>query len=95
MLSLTSLSSLLLPSLSLIYPLSRLPCHLFTPSLPSPTPLAFSHAPLTLVAQALFIHLTKIVEETLIICRVTKRKSMQLTRLEKVPPQVLAAAEVR
>ena len=89
------LSSILLPSLSLISPLSRLPCPLFTPSLPSPTPLAFSHAPLTLVAQALFIHLTKIVEESGLIGRVMKRISMHLTRLEKVPPQVLAAAEIR
>ena len=89
------LSSILLPSLSLISPLSRLPCPLFTPSLPSPTPLAFSHAPLTLVAQALFIHLTKIVEESGLIGRVMKRMSLHLTRLEKVPPQVLAAAEIR
>ena len=94
MLSLTSLSSLLLPSLSLIYPLSRLPCHLFTPSLPSPTPLAFPHTPLTLVAQALLLHLSKTVEEFWNGRAINKRMNLHLTRLSRVPDNVLAAARV-
>ena len=96
MLSLTSLSSLLLPSLSLISPrslsLSRLPCPLFTPSLPSPTPLAFPHASLTFVAQALLLYLTKEVDSFHHGRPFTKRIKLHLTRLSQVPDVVLAAA---
>ena len=86
------LSSILLPSLSLISPLSRLPCPLFTPSLPSPTPLAFPHASLTFVAQALLLYLTKEVELMHNNSPSTKRHKLHLTRLSQVPDAVLATA---